>query len=95
MSLGVSDRAVYVGGSDREFADPRLNEGWLRRLARDSGGRYAPASEAPRVLSWLDAAAAQRAEARQRDLWNRPWALITIVLLLATEWSLRRRWGLR
>ena len=39
-SLGTSDRTIYVGGSDREFADPRLNEGFLRRLARDSGGRY-------------------------------------------------------
>ena len=33
-------RWLYVGGVDREFADPRLNEPWLRRVARASGGRY-------------------------------------------------------
>ena len=38
--LGVADRWFYVGGADPEFADPRLNEGFLRRLARQSGGQY-------------------------------------------------------
>ena len=94
-SLGISDRTIFVGGSDREFADPRLNEGFLRRLARDSGGRYVRASDASRVLSWLDDSARQNAEAERRDLWNRPWALAMLVVLLCAEWTLRRRWGLR
>ncbi len=94
-SLGTSDRSIYVGGTDREFSDPRLNEGLLRRLARDSGGRYVRASDASRVLSWLDDSAKQQAEAERRDLWNRPWALAMLVLLLCAEWTLRRRWGLR
>jgi uncharacterized membrane protein len=93
--LGASDRTIYVGGSDREFADPRLNEGFLRRLARESGGRYVRASDASRVLSWLDDSARQNADPERRDLWNRPWALAMIVLLLCAEWTLRRRWGLR
>ena len=94
-SLGTSDRTIYVGGSDREFADPRLNEGFLRRLARDSGGRYVRASDAPRVVSWLDESATQSAEPEQRDLWDQPWALAVVVVLLCAEWTLRRRWGLR
>ena len=95
IGLGASDRTIYVGGSDREFADPRLNEGFLRRLARDSGGRYVRASDASRVLSWLDESAQQTAEPAQRDLWNRSWSLIAVVLLLCVEWTLRRRWGLQ
>jgi hypothetical protein len=94
-SLGTADRTIYVGGSDREFADPRLNEGFLRRLARESGGQYVRASDAARVLPWLDDVVKQQAETEQRDLWNRPWALVLVVLLLCTEWTLRRRWGLR
>ncbi len=94
-SLGTADRVVYVGGSDREFADPRLNEGVLRRLARESGGRYVRASDAARVLGWLDESAARRAEPELRDLWNRPWTFGLVVLLLCAEWTLRRRWGLR
>ena len=48
-TLGTADRWLYVGGADREFADPRLNEGLLRRLARASGGRYVRAADASRV----------------------------------------------
>jgi uncharacterized membrane protein len=93
--LGTSDRAVYVSGGNREFADPRLNEAFLRRLARDSGGQYVRASDAARVLMWLDDSAKRQAEPELRDLWNRPWMLALVVCLLCAEWTLRRRWGWR
>src|SRR5262249_58935881 len=37
--LGTADRWFYVGGADREFADPRLNEGFLRRGASETDGQ--------------------------------------------------------
>ena len=94
-ALGSADRAVYVGGSDREFADPRLNEGFLRRLAADSGGRYVQAADASRVLSWLDDSARQATAQQRRDVWDRGPVFVAVVLLLSVEWTLRRRWGLR
>jgi uncharacterized membrane protein len=94
-ALGAADRWMYVGGSDREFADPRLNEGFLRRIARNSGGRYVRAAEAARVPAWLEATVPQNAAPERRDLWHEPWAFAVVVLLLAAEWILRRRWGLR
>jgi len=93
--VGSTDRAVYVGGSDREFTDPRLNEGFLRRLADESGGRYARASDALRVLSALEEFARQAAAQQRRDAWDRVWVFALLVLLLCGEWALRRRWGLR
>jgi len=93
--LGAADRWMYVGGSDREFADPRLNEGFLRRIARNSGGRYVRATEAARVPAWLEATVPQNSAPERRDLWHEPWAFALVVLLLAAEWILRRRWGLR
>jgi uncharacterized membrane protein len=94
-ALASADRTVYVGGSDREFADPRLNEEFLRRLSGDSGGRYVRAADASRVLSWLDDSARRHAEPERRDVWNRSWVFAALVLLLCVEWTLRRRWGLR
>jgi hypothetical protein len=93
--LGAADRWMYVGGADREFADPRLNEGFLRRIARDSGGRYARAADASKVPSWLQETVPQDAAPERRDLWHEPWAFALIILLLSLEWILRRRWGLR
>jgi uncharacterized membrane protein len=93
--LGSADKWMYVGGTDREFADPRLNEGFLRRIARTSGGRYVRAAEASRVASFLEAAEPLKEAPEHRDLWHEPWAFALIVLLLSGEWILRRRWGLR
>jgi uncharacterized membrane protein len=94
-ALGTAERWMYVGGGDREFADPRLNEGFLRRIARDSGGRYVRAADAGQVPGWLQAIVPQNGEPERRDLWHEPWAFALIVVLLSGEWVLRRRWGLR
>jgi hypothetical protein len=94
-SLGTADRWLYVGGNDREFSDPRLNEGFLRRLARASGGEYARADRVADLLPALQASTPQGAAPERRDLWNTPAALAFVVMLLSAEWALRRRWGLR
>jgi uncharacterized membrane protein len=93
--LGESDRWMLVGGGDREFVDPKLNEAWLRRVSRATGGRYVRAKDAGRVASWLQETAAQRSDPERRDLWHQPWAMALVILLLSGEWILRRRWGLR
>jgi hypothetical protein len=93
--LGESDRWFYVGGTDREFADPRLNEGLLRRMARESGGQYVRAADASRLVPLLESAVPQQVEPERRDLWHEPWAFAAVIALLSTEWVLRRRWGLR
>jgi uncharacterized membrane protein len=94
-SLGIADRWFYVGGSDREFADPRLNEGLLRRLARESGGKYVRAADAGQIISELRSNAPRTTEPERRDLWHEPWALALVIALLSAEWMMRRRWGLR
>jgi hypothetical protein len=94
-ALGSAERWVYVGGADREFADPRLNEGFLERLAGATGGRYVPAADAAQVVSLLQSAPPQDAARQRRDLWHTPWAFALVIALLTAEWTLRRRWGLR
>ena len=31
----------------------------------------------------------------QKDLWHNAWSLVLVIGLLAAEWIVRRRWGLR
>jgi hypothetical protein len=95
MPLGAASRWFYVGGGDREFADPRLNEGFLRRVARASGGAYLRADEAGRIASLLQSAVPQDAEPERRDLWDQPWTFALVIATMSSEWILRRRWGLR
>ena len=93
--LGTAERWMEVGGVDREFVDPRLNEAWLRRVARASGGRYVRPSDASRIVNWLQETSPQQGAPERRDLWHEPWAFAVIIGLLSAEWILRRRWGLR
>jgi uncharacterized membrane protein len=93
--LGAHERWLLVGGSDLEMADPRLNADVLTRVAVASGGAYVNAVDVARLPELLAAAAAAPASPRMEELWNTPWVFGFIVLLLGTEWVLRRQWGLR
>ena len=76
--LGVAARWSYAGAVDREFVDPRLNEAWLRRVARATGGRYVRPAEAAKIAGWLRESPPQQADRGRRDLWHEPWAFAAI-----------------
>lgn len=92
--LGTSDQWVLAGAADLEMADPRLNEDVLRRVSRASGGRYLETADISRLGSLL-ASSSDPAPPRLQELWHNVWIFIAVVTLLAAEWYLRRRWGMR
>lgn len=72
-----------------ELRDPRADLEALDLLARSSGGRrYA---EAQALVADLPDLGRDRVETLPpKGLWDTPWALAILVLLLAIEWSIRR-----
>ena len=96
--VGSSREWTLVGGVDREWADPRRNDGVLDRLGRETGGRLVAAREIdrlPTLVAAAQAAAAASAPPETRELWHSPWILLSLLAALGGEWILRRRWGLR
>lgn len=93
--IGTATTTMLVGGADLEMTDPRLNLRVLQRLSLASGGRTIAAGESAELIESLRAAVPAATLAVQRDLWHNGWSFAAIVLLLGTEWGLRRRWGLR
>jgi hypothetical protein len=93
--LGSAATVLLVGGSDPEMSDPRLNAHFLERLARRTGGRVIAPGDVPRLPDLLTAGIPAARVSATRDLWHTGWSFAAIVLLLGTEWVLRRRWGLR
>jgi hypothetical protein len=91
----TAQRWMLAGGAERELADPRLNADVLRRIAQASGGRYLPARDAAMLPQLLAAIPLQGPERERQDLWHNGWAFGAVVLALAAEWILRRRWGMR
>ena len=88
-------KSILVGGADLEMADPRVNLPVLQRLAAASGGRMVTAGETSVLLDSLRAGIPAATRRLQRDLWHTGWSFAAILNLLALEWILRRRWGLR
>ena len=95
VPLGSASAWLLVGGADLEMTDPRLNTAVLQRLAGASGGRVVSESDVAEVVSALETNVPAAALSVRRDLWHNGWSFAAIVLLLAGEWVLRRRWGLR
>jgi hypothetical protein len=93
--LGSAATVLLVGGSDPEMADPRLNGQFLERLARTSGGRVITNGEERKLPDLLSAGIPAARLIATRDLWHNGWSFAALVLLLGTEWVLRRRWGMR
>lgn len=77
-----------------EALEPAMQEDLLKRMAAASGGRYFSLEEAPELLKVAAAETRSVAVRKERDLWNLPAVLGTILVLLAGEWFFRRRWDL-
>jgi uncharacterized membrane protein len=94
-AAGSSTSSLLVGGADVEMSDPRMNTALLERLAAGTGGRVIHASQLDALAGLLRSSALSTARASRRDLWHNGWTFALIITLLAGEWLLRRRWGLR
>ena len=93
--LGAATDWALVGGADPELADSWLNAPLLERAAAAPGGLYVETQGSGALgESILDGTAAEPAPIRT-PLWHNAWVFLWLVAVLAAEWGLRRRWGLR
>ena len=65
------------------------------RIAIASGGSYVAVDDVGDLSSLIAAAAAEPASPQLEELWHNVWIFVGLMVLLAAEWVLRRRWGLR
>jgi uncharacterized membrane protein len=93
--IGRGDTWALAGGTDPELVDPRRNDDVLRRVAVASGGDLLERQELASLPGRLHASRAVRPGLEERDLWHAWWIFALLGGLACTEWTLRRRWGLR
>ena len=79
-------------GADVEQAE--LRAPLLRRIARETGGRYYPLSESGRLSEDAIYTEAGVTVRDARDLWDMPVIFLALVGLMGAEWIYRRRRGL-
>ncbi len=69
------------------------NRELLEKLSAETGGRYWRTDELTRLpeeISYSDAGISTR---DIKELWNMPVVFLWLLLLMAAEWLLRRKWG--
>ncbi|MEP6729521.1 MAG: glutamine amidotransferase [bacterium] len=79
-------------GADVQQAE--LRSPLLRRIAKETGGRYYPLSDANRLSDDVIYTEAGVTVRDARDLWDMPIVFLILAALLAAEWIYRRRRGL-
>lgn len=83
---------AYEAGQAEHFGirtDPAL----LGRLSAATGGQLLSADELSELPNLLRYSKAGVSEIRTQEIWDAPAFFILLLLLKATEWLLRRRWG--
>jgi len=93
--VGRATAWALAGPDENEMVEPRRNDAQLARLAQRFGGRLIAAADINGLIREVSAQRAAGAARIERDLWHHPVVLIALLLLLVSEWGLRRKWGLR
>jgi uncharacterized membrane protein len=85
---------VQVAESRSEYFGAQRRDALLRRIARETGGRYYDATAAGTLPEDLAYAGRGLTVPEERDLWDMPGLLLALVGLLGGEWIYRRKRGL-
>ncbi|HID57456.1 TPA: hypothetical protein EYP37_13055 [Candidatus Poribacteria bacterium] len=89
--LGEDSVRCEVQRSTLEFEKPYLDEGYLKKLAEISGGRYIGLEDLDRLPKMIKAEDEFLILQREREIWDTPLLLVVVALILSAEWILRKR----
>ena len=86
--------AFVVTPSLREYTNAEMDAVLLGRIADDSGGSYFNLSDVNRLPESVEFTPNAYSLEVQIDLWDQPWLLALLILLLCIDWISRRMKGL-
>ena len=69
------------------------NRELLEKLSTQTGGVYYSRGDASKLAKDISYSEAGITVREAKDLWNLPIVFLIILLLRASEWMLRRKWG--
>ena len=69
------------------------NKELLQKLSEQTGGRYYTASDASKLANEISYSEAGITTRETRDLWDMPIVFLLALAIRASEWLLRRKWG--
>jgi hypothetical protein len=94
QTVGTNVTHVRAIPDDAEYFDAAMHAPLLKRIAQDTGGRFYAADAMNTLPDDLKYSGRGVTAVEERDLWHMPALLIALVLLICSEWGLRRYWRL-
>lgn len=94
---GIATTRFHVNARDAELDDPSSDFSLLREVSHSSGGEFfTPAAFLERINQWakdgLPGVALKRQE--RMSLWDNWFVLLLLVVLMTSEWAIRKKRGL-
>jgi hypothetical protein len=86
--------AFVVTPSLREYTNAEMDSSLLARIADVSGGTYFNLSDVTGLADSVEFTPNAYSREVQLDLWDQPWLLALLILLLCIDWITRRMKGL-
>ena len=94
LHLGEQEVLFSVGEYSAELADLQAQPAVLQGLSRATGGSFATPDSMLHLASSIQGAPTITAVTRENELWNNKIIMAVILLLLTSEWFIRKRKGM-
>jgi len=94
QAVGSGVAYVRAAPGDVEYFDPTMHPAPLRRIADETGGKFYTAENVTGLAEDVRYAGRGVTSIEERELWNMPIILITLMGLMCAEWGYRRAVGL-
>jgi len=93
-AVGSGRTYVRAAPADVEFFDPTMHAPPLERIAEETGGRFYRSDNVTGLAEDVRYAGRGVTSIEERELWNMPIILISLMGLVCAEWGYRRAVGL-
>jgi uncharacterized membrane protein len=93
-SVGSAVAHVRTAPDDAEYFDAAMHAPLLQRIAQETGGHFYKADAMASLPDDLKYSGRGVTAVEERELWHMPILLLSLVVIVCTEWGLRRYWRL-
>ncbi len=93
-TVGGDETRLVAADLPTELFGAEMNGDLLRRVARETGGRFYTAANVDDLARDVPYTESGKTVIESRELWDMPAVLLLLLASLSAEWLLRRRWGM-
>lgn len=93
-TVGSTITHIRTAPDDAEYFDAAMHAPLLQRIAKETGGRFYKADAMASLPDDLKYSGRGVTAVEERELWHMPVLLLSLVVIICSEWGLRRYWRL-